>query len=91
MSMKFDDMKLGKNDDTAEEATGGHLDDVLEEMKIADFAIGNVIGRHYLRLSPIGRMPLLCALVETTAKGRGMTSFEILDEIRQTIEEVRGK
>lgn len=88
--MKFDDMKMDKNNNTTDEMSDGAFDEVLEAMKLADCAIGSKIGELFLGISPIGRMPLLCALVESTAKGRGMTPFELLDEIRQTIEEVRG-
>ena len=88
--MKFEDMKMDKNNNTTDEMSDEAFDEVLEVMKLADFAIGSKIGELFLGISPIGRMPLLCALVESTAKGRGMTSFELLDEIRQTIEEVRG-
>lgn len=88
--MKFDDMKMDKNNNTTDEMSDGAFDEGLEAMKLADFAIGSKIGELFLGISPIGRKPLLCALVESAAKERGITSFEYLDEIRQTIKEVRG-
>jgi len=66
--MKFDDMKLDKNNNTTDEMTDEAFDEVLEVMKMADFAIGSKIGELFIGISPIGRMPLLCALVESPNK-----------------------
>lgn len=80
--MKFDDMKMKKI--VEEEA------EVTEDQAIVDLLTGSKIVVLFHQISDPAHLALLCSLVESAAKERGITSFEYLDEIRQTIEEVRG-
>ena len=80
--MKFDDMKMKK---IVEEGA-----EVTEDQAIVDLLTGSKIVVLFHQISNLGHLALLCSLVESAAKERGITSFEYLDEIRQTIKEVRG-
>lgn len=78
--MKFDDMKMKKNVEA----------EVTDDQALVDLLAGSKIVVLFHQISAPGHMALLCSLVESAAKKRGITSFEYLDEIRQTIKEVRG-
>ena len=88
--MKFDDMKMKKNDGVVDDVMKTLLEDIAEDVQFTDYITGMKIGALFCSLSDVQRLPVLCACIETAAKRRGITSFEYLDEIRQTIKEVRG-
>lgn len=78
--MKFDDMKMKKIVEAK----------VTDDQVLVDLLTGSKIVVLFHQISDLGHLSLLCSLVESAAKERGITLFEYLDEIRQTIKEVRG-
>lgn len=81
--MKFDDMKLNK-ESTPEK-------DPFYYMQRVDLAIGSAICEIFEKISIIGKQALLCTLIDALAQERGIDRNELIDEIRQSIEHVRGK
>ncbi len=77
--MKFEDMKLNKNDD--------NVNDLMGSRKKLDMAIGDDVCNLLTFLSPTGRMAMLCSLVIFVAEERGVTTFALLNEVRQRIKE----
>lgn len=81
MSMKFEDMKLDKISNTV---------DTLMKMKTNDMTFGSKICGLFDHLTTVGKKAVLCTLVESLAEEKGIAPPELLNEIRQTIKEVRG-
>ena len=88
--MKFDDMKLEKNDGIADDAEKNSQQEFDRDMVIKDVMVAHAIIDMFCDLSITGMKSLLCSCIEQVAKAQGITAFEFLDEIKQAIKEVRG-